>query len=451
MIKLTDLLNEEFTAVSNKSGKTVVFKNKDARDAAVKAGTHEVPEDEKGGKDEPKGDKPNMFSKDAGYDAPDTDKSKESKPKLDNAYDAKDFESIVSSLKGKVSDKDYSEIKDALESLENLQYDLEDIDRDEDNEEWAMQSDAIDVEVEDLKGLIKQALSKDKKSEPKSASGGGLDKDSVNQTKSYLDKELGLDGYTSLTSNGEIKYSITGAVNDILIGKDGNKFSVSIGSPDRLTNKTNKSSEKSFDNEKDAMAYAKKLGQKVKDDSGLYDKSEPKDSSGDTPKVTPRKANKVLVKTVDKFSERLGLTPDKLGKEDYEKKMLTLVHDALEDANFHSANRQIFADLYGKPELAKRPDYSEAPEFGTPERDEWEEKNSIYGKRFDSATSNFDDSDEMVGAITSQASWDGQLTIDAILDKMRRDGSNELADKIQSSFDKDMAKNEGNLKLGDLI
>jgi len=71
MIKLRDLLNEEFTAVSNKSGKTVVFKNKDSRDAAVKAGTHEVPEDEKGGKDEPKGDTPNMFSKDTGYDAGD--------------------------------------------------------------------------------------------------------------------------------------------------------------------------------------------------------------------------------------------------------------------------------------------------------------------------------------------------------------------------------------------
>ena len=70
----------------------------------------------------------------------------------------------------------------------------------------------------------------------------------------------------------------------------------------------------------------------------------------------------------------MGLSPEKLGKEEYEKRMLSYVHDALEDANFHSANRQIFADLYGKPELAKRPDYSEAPEFGTPERDEWEER-----------------------------------------------------------------------------
>ena len=64
-------VNEEFTAVSNKSGKTVVFKDKDSRDAAVKAGTHSK-EDEKDGGDEPKGEKkPNMFSKDAGYDAPD--------------------------------------------------------------------------------------------------------------------------------------------------------------------------------------------------------------------------------------------------------------------------------------------------------------------------------------------------------------------------------------------
>ena len=72
-------VNEEFTAISNKSGKTVVFKDKDARDAAVKAGTHSK-EDEKAGGDEPKGEKkPNMFSKDTGYDAGD----KKSEPKSD--------------------------------------------------------------------------------------------------------------------------------------------------------------------------------------------------------------------------------------------------------------------------------------------------------------------------------------------------------------------------------
>ena len=68
MIKLTNLLNEEsFTAVNKATGKTSIFKSKDSRDAAVKAGTHDKKEDD-GEKEQPKGEKPNMFSKDAGYD-----------------------------------------------------------------------------------------------------------------------------------------------------------------------------------------------------------------------------------------------------------------------------------------------------------------------------------------------------------------------------------------------
>ena len=190
---------------------------------------------------------------------------------------------------------------------------------------------------------------------------------------------------------------------------------------------------------------------KVKDLKKALFGGEKEEPKSDTPKVKPRPADKVLVKTVDKFSKKLGLTPEKLGKEEYEKHMLSYIHDALEDANFHSANRQIFADLQGRPELAKRPDYSEAPEFGTPEREEWEEKNSIYNKAFDASVTEFDDSDEAVGALTSQASWDGEEIIDTLLDKLRKDGSGELADKIQISFDKDMAKNGGSTKLGNLV
>jgi hypothetical protein len=41
MIRLKDLLKEEtFTATNKQSGKTSVFKSKDSRDAAIKAGTH---------------------------------------------------------------------------------------------------------------------------------------------------------------------------------------------------------------------------------------------------------------------------------------------------------------------------------------------------------------------------------------------------------------------------
>ena len=76
MIKLTDLLKEEetFTATSKKSGETSVFKSKDSRDAAVKAGTHSKIDKDSEEDDKSKKEKPNMFSKDTGYDAPDSPK-----------------------------------------------------------------------------------------------------------------------------------------------------------------------------------------------------------------------------------------------------------------------------------------------------------------------------------------------------------------------------------------
>ena len=50
-MKLKDLLPEAetFTATNKKSGKTVVFKSKDARDSAVKSGSHEMRKDDKAG------------------------------------------------------------------------------------------------------------------------------------------------------------------------------------------------------------------------------------------------------------------------------------------------------------------------------------------------------------------------------------------------------------------
>src|SRR5210317_746461 len=80
------LEDETFTATKKDTGKTSVFKSKDARDAAVKAGTHSKKDDND---DESSDDKkPNMFSKDAGYDAPDVDKVKKQQskeePKQDN-------------------------------------------------------------------------------------------------------------------------------------------------------------------------------------------------------------------------------------------------------------------------------------------------------------------------------------------------------------------------------
>jgi hypothetical protein len=380
MIKLRDLLNEEFTAVSNKSGKTVVFKNKDARDAAVKAGTHEVPEDEKGGKDEPKGDKPNMFSKDAGYDAPDA--KSDDTPSIDLS-----------------TDEDGTMSWEAAKSMTDL-----------------------------------------------------------------LNKELGVDGSGEVTDNGVITYGLANSKGEwnsaLYIGKNGDKFVVSVESDG---GQEVGDSLKDFDTEKEAVAYAVELGKKYKDEFAAPEpKEEPKagllpsqEKEGSfhwtTGKLQPKKADKKLVSLVNKLSRKAKLDPDKISREEYEKRMLSVVHDTLEDANFHSANRQIFADLQGKPELAKRPDYSKAPEMGTPEREEWDMNNSIYNKNFDGITSEFDGSNDFATTLSSESGWDGEQTIAALLSKMRKDGHGNLADKIQTSFDKDMAKNEGNLKLGDLI
>jgi hypothetical protein len=156
----------------------------------------------------------------------------------------------------------------------------------------------------------------------------------------------------------------------------------------------------------------------------------------ETPKVQPRKVEKSLETKVNKISTKFGLDPKKLGKEEYEKRMLSLVHDTLEDANFHGANRAIFADLMGNPKLAKKPDYSKAPKFGSPKRDAWMEKNTIYGSGFKNMTSEFDGVNDAATDITSATGWDGQQSLDGILNKMRKDGSSELADKIQVAFDK---------------
>jgi hypothetical protein len=63
MIQLRNLLNEEtFTATNKASGKTSVFKSKDSRDAAIKAGTHDAKKDSSSdtGKETPK---VNIFNK----------------------------------------------------------------------------------------------------------------------------------------------------------------------------------------------------------------------------------------------------------------------------------------------------------------------------------------------------------------------------------------------------
>jgi hypothetical protein len=64
MIKLSNLLNEQekFTATSKKSGKVSVFGSEDARDRAVKAGTHDMIKSKDGGDSKKDTPKVNIFN-----------------------------------------------------------------------------------------------------------------------------------------------------------------------------------------------------------------------------------------------------------------------------------------------------------------------------------------------------------------------------------------------------
>jgi hypothetical protein len=280
MIKLRDLLNEEFTAISSKSGKTVVFKNKDARDAAVKAGTHEVPEDEKGGKDEPKGDKPNMFSKDAGYDAPD---AKTSEPTQDTPKDNPfGVDRLVYNKRTKtvgivrMADDGDGEVKtdadgnvnvDELEPFNPMKYPHQ-------NDAKAAPSTRKEIDSRGLfqpfaqNGPIIREPKAEPKSEPKSDNKLSLSKRGIGfdmTAANTLEDELG-GGISDLTDDGVITFSF--GENDketsLYFGKEDGQFAVSVENPygDDFGDV------EYFDNEADAIAHAKELANKYSKELG---------------------------------------------------------------------------------------------------------------------------------------------------------------------------------------
>jgi len=350
MIKLGGLidlkpLQEEkaFTATSKETGNVSVFKTKAARDAAVKAGTHEKRKSDKdtavdvpGGEDKPK---VNIFKRDSDRDSKERlkkmKKDREEK-EFNSLYAADDFQDTVDDLEGKISDEDYQEIKDNLEGLANLQIDLEDIDRDEDNEEWGMQQDIIDAEVDDLKGLIKQAISKssDSKDEPKS------------------------------------------------------------------------------------------------------EPSKPKLESDP-------QAEKVAAE----ISKKYGITPEKMGEEDFKVAMGRAVYSALQNSNFHSEARELIAVLEDKPELSKRPDYPSIDD------DDYQEKMDVIRQKYASTYTERDDYSSALGRETSDAAeWDGIKSVGTLTKQLRANGMSEFADKIESIFDKkEYMKKEGRISISNLV
>jgi len=146
-----------------------------------------------------------------------------------------------------------------------------------------------------------------------------------------------------------------------------------------------------------------------------------KDSTGD------RAGNPVVNKVVRAKAKKLGITPQKLGKEEYQKKMSQAAIAALTDSNFHSEARALIAKLEGKPEWAEDPRKS-APDISSPEYDEWR-KSSVYSSEYYDAD---DDTEDLGVSASQEARWDGRDALDSIAFDLKMNGFKNLASTLQS-------------------
>lgn len=174
-----------------------------------------------------------------------------------------------------------------------------------------------------------------------------------------------------------------------------------------------------------------------------YDTSDTKDEPKEEPtkdSTQQRAGNPEVNKKVRATAKKLGITPAKLGKDEYKLKMSQAAVEALTDANFHSEARALISKLEGRPEWAEKP--TDMPDISSPEYDEWR-KNSVYSSKYYDA----DDSVMDLGTTASQeASWDGRDALDSIAFDLKMNGFKNLASTLQS-----VIKENKSTKLTDLL
>ena len=170
--------------------------------------------------------------------------------------------------------------------------------------------------------------------------------------------------------------------------------------------------------------------------------SEPKeDAPSSEPSQPKREGDPEVNKATLSKAKKLGITPQKLGKEEYQKKMAQAAVAALTDSNFHSEARKLIAKLEGKPEWAEDPRKGE-PDMSSPEWDEWN-KNSVYSSEYYDAD---EDTEELGISASNESGWVGETAVDSIAYTLRQNGFDELADTIQSAI-----KENKSTRLKDLV
>ncbi len=161
-----------------------------------------------------------------------------------------------------------------------------------------------------------------------------------------------------------------------------------------------------------------------------------------------RKGNPSVNKEAKKKAEEFGITPQKLGKDEYKKAMYQAAVESLTDANFHDEARELISKIEGKPEWAKRVDY---PSMDDPKYKE---------KMADIRTNGVDSSEYWRGdnnahefgrKVSSASGWNGVEAADGIAFTLRMNGFHKEADMIQSVFDDKPYMREQSTKLKSMI
>jgi len=473
MIKLTDLLQEQdsFTAINKSSGNVTAFKSKDARDSAVKSGTHDKNKDSEDDDDKKDTPKVNIFKRDNDSDSKKNlqkmkkdksgtqkslfpDEKPDSKPTGDSnkIKDPKGMSKVVPKDIGTDPDKMEAWLFDEDGAIGDGQsFGMSDKNADElynlhgkyDDAKKAGDKKEIERTKKEYIEFVYNNLEKNqnKPKEPETNDYWNKDKDAPKRddnTDTQIDdvqNNIGdLDG-------DEIRDYAESDIFPYLKGKD---LEIAKSLVDDIED-----SGSDFVRSADVRADLK----------DLFDKK----MTLDSPKIKPfaPKPSKIVLKNLDTLGDmaigdKPALNPKDMGDAEYERTMLRMIHNSLEDSNYHTANRFIFADLEGNKEKRKKADFRNAPDLGSPDYKDWTEKNTIYTKDFNAGFNRKNERDDLFDKVSIEAAQksghDGGQILAGYLVKLRKDGKEDLANRIQKSFeDAEKSMDEGKLSITSLV
>jgi hypothetical protein len=401
---------EDFKARSKETGKLVHFKSKDAYQAALKAGSHEDPKAQKGSASKGAAKPNDMFGGDYAKD-------RGSEPKSDGMETVKSIAASTGlraqAVAGWADENgvNLSKVSDALNSKKLKPMDMVTAVTGNPGNKYAK---AI---------IAKYSQGGGSKSEPKTSSANmGVDK-VVYNTKT---KTVGI--VRMADERGETKTDADGNVN---------------------TSELEPYNPMKYPHQKDAkVAPSTKKEVEARGLWNPFAQDEPKKDEPTSKPKEARKGNPTVNKEAKKKAEEFGITPQKLGKDGYQKAMYQAAVEALTDANFHDEARELISKIEGKPEWAKRVNY---PSMDDPKYKEKMADIRTNGVDSSEYWGGEDGTHEFARKVAASSGWDGVDAADGIAFTLRMNGFHKEADMIQSVFDDKPYMREQSTKLTSMI